>query len=178
MYIVVGLGNPGEEYKKTRHNVGRLLMSYLVEKEIEGVKLVHLDSFMNKSGSSVAKVVKSKKSAKSLIVIYDDLDLALGTMKLSYDRGSGGHRGVESIIKALGTREFIRVRIGISPTIKVSAGWRIKKPKGEKEVENFILGDFKKSEEEILKKVFKKAFDAISKVRDTDVYSAMTEFNY
>ena len=149
-------------------------MSYLSEKEIEGVKLVHLDSFMNKSGGAVAKVVKSKKAAKNLIVIYDDLDLGLGTMKLSYDRGSGGHRGVESIIKALGTREFIRVRIGISPT---TPSGKLKKPKGEKEVEKFILGDFKKSEEEILKKVFKKAFDAISKVRDTDVYSAMTEFN-
>jgi len=174
MYIVVGLGNPGEEYSKTRHNTGRLAVEFLSKKEIPDVKLVHLETFMNKSGSGVLKVVKSKKAAQKLVVIYDDLDLALGTMKVSYDRGSGGHRGVESIIKALGTREFIRIRVGISPT---TPSGKIKKPKGDTAVEKFILGEFKKSETEILKKVFKKVFEAVELISTETLQIAMTRAN-
>src|SRR3989344_4040827 len=100
MHIVVGLGNPGEEYKLTRHNTGRMAAGFLAEK-IRGIKVLVPDTYMNKTGGSVAKVVKSKKAAEKLIVIHDDLDLPLGTIKISYNRGSGGHRGLESIIKAL-----------------------------------------------------------------------------
>src|SRR3989344_1686430 len=111
MYIVVGLGNPGEQYARTRHNTGRMVADIVAEK-VEGVKVFVPDTFMNHSGKAVSKVIKSKKAAEKLIVIYDDLDLALGTMKISYNRSSGGHKGVESIIKALKTEAFIRIRIG------------------------------------------------------------------
>ncbi|MFZ3008902.1 MAG: hypothetical protein WA048_00520, partial [Minisyncoccia bacterium] len=129
MYIVVGLGNPGEEYLNTRHNAGRLAVAYLEKKNLEGLKFVHLDTFMNKSGSGVAKVIKSKKAAEKLVVIYDDLDLALGTIKVSYNRGSGGHKGIESIVRALKTEAFIRIRIGTSPA---TPSGKLKKPQGEK----------------------------------------------
>lgn len=161
MYIVVGLGNPGGEYALTRHNTGRMAANFLVDK-VKGIKVFTPDMYMNKSGQAVAKVVKSKKAAQKLIVIHDDLDLPLGVMKISYNRGSGGHKGVESIIRALKTKEFIRMRIGIGKN---------------KDVEKHILGQFKKSELEILKKVFKRASEAVSTIVEYDLTRAMTEFN-
>jgi len=174
MYIVVGLGNPGEEYQNTRHNTGRLAVEFLEKKDIPKIKFVHLDTFMNKSGSGVEKVVKSKKAAQKLIVIYDDLDLPIGSMKISYNRGSGGHRGLESIIKALKTEEFIRIRVGTSPA---TPSGKLKKPHGEREVEKHILSDFKKSETEILKKVFKRVATAVETIAEYGLPRAMSECN-
>ena len=174
MYIIVGLGNPGAKYKDTRHNTGRMSEGYILKSHEVGAKFVDLDTFMNKSGSGVAKVVKSKSAAEKLIVIYDDLDLPLGTLKVSYNRSSGGHKGVESIIRALKTEAFIRIRIGISPT---TPSGKLKKPKGEVAVEKHILGQFKTSELEILKKVFKKANDAARVIVEEGLVRAMTEFN-
>lgn len=174
MYIVVGLGNPGEEYSRTRHNTGKMAVEFLREKEMKGVKLVTLESYMNRSGSAVAKLVKSRKAAEKLIVIYDDLDLPLGSMKISYNRSSGGHRGLESIIRALKTEAFIRIRVGISPS---TPSGKLKKPKGEREVEKFILGEFRKTELEALKKVFKQAADAIAVITEEGLAPAMTKFN-
>ena len=174
MYIVVGLGNPGTEYSLTRHNTGRLAITFLSKKETKNVKLVHLETFMNKSGSGVAKVIKSKLGARKLVVIYDDLDLPIGSLKMSYDRGSGGHKGIESIIKALGTREFIRLRVGISP---VTPGGKLKKPSGDKDVEKFILGEFSKKEKEILESVFKKVAEAVELISTETLSTAMTRVN-
>jgi PTH1 family peptidyl-tRNA hydrolase len=178
MYIVVGLGNPGTEYENTRHNAGRMAADFIsnnLSKADSEVKVVAIDSFMNRSGNAVAKFIKSEKAASKLIVIYDDLDLPLGSIRVSYDRGSGGHRGIESIVKALGTAKFIRIRIGVTPT---TPGGKLKKPKGEKEVEKFILTDFKKSEMEILKKeVFKRVDSAVSAIARDGLARAMTNFN-
>ena len=173
-YIVVGLGNPGKEYENTRHNTGRLAATYISKSRNLDAKIIFPETFMNKSGLAVAKVVKSKKAAEKLIVIYDDLDLALGSMKISYNRSSGGHRGVESIIKALKTEAFIRIRIGISP---LTPSGKLKKPKGEKEVEKHILTEFKKPEMEIMKKMFKKAAEAVEVLVESGLTKAMTEFN-
>src|SRR3989344_8260855 len=101
MYIVVGLGNPGEEYARTRHNTGRMAEDFIRESGKVNAKFIFLDTFMNKSGLAVAKALAGKHAHKKLIVIYDDLDLPLGTLKISYDRSSGGHKGVESIIRSL-----------------------------------------------------------------------------
>ena len=174
MYIVVGLGNPGEQYEHTRHNTGRLAAEFVESRGVDGVKFLHLDTFMNKSGTGVAKVVKSKAAAKKLVVIYDDLDLPLGAMKISYNRGSGGHRGLESIIRALKSEEFIRIRIGISPA---TPSGKLKKPKGEAAVEKHILGEFKRSEMEVLKKVFKRAALAVESLAEHGLERTMTEFN-
>lgn len=174
MYIVVGLGNPGEEYALTRHNAGRMATELLAKKDVSGIKIIVPDTFMNRTGAFVGKHVKSKKAAKELIVIYDDLDLPLGTMKIAFNRGSGGHRGVESIIKALGTEEFIRIRIGVSPTTPTG---KLKKPVGEDKVEKHILGEFKPAEIEVLKKVFKNVVTAIETIVMDGLPRAMTEFN-
>jgi PTH1 family peptidyl-tRNA hydrolase len=173
MYIIVGLGNPKEEYALTRHNAGRMAADFVASKNSR-VKVFVPDTFMNKTGAAVAKVVKSVKAAQKLIVIYDDLDLPLGALKISYNRSSGGHRGVESIIKALKTQEFIRIRIGVSPT---TPSGKLKKPKGEAEVEKFILGEFKKPEMEILKKIFKKVAESIETIVEEGKEVAMTRFN-
>ena len=174
MYIVVGLGNPGEKYSHTRHNVGRMAEDYISNSSKVKAKFVFTDTFMNKSGSAVVKVVKNKKTAEKLIVIYDDLDLPFGAIKVSYSRSSGGHRGVESIIRALKTEDFIRVRIGISPQ---TPSGKIKKPKGEKAVLDFILGKFKASEELTLKKTFKTVSLAIETIVSEGKETAMNKFN-
>lgn len=162
MYIIVGLGNPGEEYARTRHNAGRMAEDYIAKSGKINAKFIFPDTFMNKSGVAVAKVVKSKSVAGKLIVIHDDLDLPLGALKISYNRGSGGHKGLESIIRALKTKEFIRIRIGIGKKV---------------DVEKHILGKFKKSEIEILKKVFKRVQGAVEAIVERSLTHAMTEFN-
>lgn len=160
MYIIVGLGNPSSQYAHTRHNTGRMAADFMSEK-VPGVKVFVPDTFMNKTGPAVAKVLAGK-NAKNLIVIYDDIDLPLGAMRISYNRGSGGHKGLESVIKALKTREFIRIRIGIGK---------------KKDVEKHILSNFSKSEIETLKKVFKKTAAAVETISNHGLGPAMTEFN-
>ena len=178
MHIVVGLSNPGEEYKETRHNVGRMAERFVSEKIDPSlsrkVKFAFIDSFMNKSGGAVAKFVKSKKSAQSLVVIHDDIDMPLGRIKIVFNRGSGGHKGVESIIKALRTGEFIRIKIGVLPTTPTG---KPKKPKGEDAVQKFILSDFKKDEADLLKKEFKKIKEIIEMIATLGLPAAMNRFN-
>jgi PTH1 family peptidyl-tRNA hydrolase len=156
-WVIVGLGNPGEEYQNTRHNSGRMALDFFRKsadfadwKEDTKAKarvssgiigktatvLVMPDTFMNKSGEAVTKFVKNQKAAERMILVYDDLDLPLGTIKLSFNRGSGGHRGVESVMKSVRTKKFTRVRIGVSHS---SAAGKLRKPSGEKEVVDFIL---------------------------------------
>lgn len=198
-YIIAGLGNPGEEYKDTRHNAGRIVVEYLGKtlgfsdfsenqklkaliskgeissgKKKEKIDLVLPDNFMNCSGSSLTSLVSSVKKAHNLIVIYDDLDLGLGTIKISYNRSSGGHRGLESIIKALKTQEFIRVRVGISP---VTPSGKVKKPKGEDKVEKHIIGPFTKSEMDVMKKIAKKGVEAVQVIMFEGKEKAMEKFN-
>src|ERR1035437_7571086 len=158
MFIIAGLGNPDQEYIGTRHNTGRMMLevfrvrhnlpaweadgkskSLISKGELAGEKvvLVEPETYMNKSGSALTYLVKSKKAAEKLIVIYDDLDLPVGSIKVSFNKSSGGHRGLQSIILALKTEAFLRIRVGISP---VTAGGKLKKPKGEDAVGKHILG--------------------------------------
>lgn len=175
MFYLIGLGNPGEEYKESRHNTGRQAVEFFSKKiESKKIKIIESGEFMNHSGKAVVKFIKSKKVAQSLIVVYDDIDLCLGTIKISYNKSSGGHRGLESIIKALKTREFIRIRIGIAPS---TPSGKIKKPAGEQKVLDFILSKFSPKESEILKKVFKKVVEAISKIVEEGRERAMNLYN-
>lgn len=174
MYIIVGLGNPGEEYASTRHNTGRRAEDCISKSGRVKAKFIIPDAWMNKSGLSVAKVITSKKAVQKLIVIHDDLDLPLGALKISYNRSAGGHKGVESIIRALKTEAFIRLRLGISPSTKAG---KLKKPKGERTVEKFILGRFSPVEEMALKKVFKRATLAVVTIVEDGLARAMTDFN-
>lgn len=178
-YLIVGLGNPGEEYEDTRHNTGRMVveafrkkndfpdwtsdksLKALVSKGSWGKDKVILllpDNFMNVSGKSVVPLIKSAKDAERTLVVYDDLDLPIGGMKMSFNRSSGGHKGVESIIKALKTKAFARLRVGICPT---TPSGKPRKPKGEDAFLDFIVGPFKKAELEEIKKVTKKGAEAI-----------------
>ena len=179
-YLIIGLGNPGEEYENTRHNAGRMVVEafrkkngfpeWTTDKTLKArvskgtwgkdkVILVEPDNFMNVSGKSVAPLVKSTKDAERTIVVYDDLDLPLGGLKISFNRSSGGHKGLESIIKALKTKEFIRLRVGICPT---TPSGKPKKPKGEEALLDFIVDSFKKAEVDEMKKVIKKGAEALA----------------
>ena len=179
MIYIFGLGNPGEEYTYTRHNAGRLVLAELVKKydfsdwksdmkskalvakgEIasEKVMLVEPDNFMNNSGTSVVPFVDGPKKLAKIVVIYDDLDLSIGSMKISFNKSSGGHNGLESIIKKVKSQEFVRVRIGVSPATLTG---KIKKPKGEAAVLKFLLGEFKEPELKEIKKLSKKIAEAL-----------------
>ncbi len=173
-YIIVGLGNPGAKYEGTRHNTGRMMVGLLSDKLGKQAKILVPDTFMNHSGKAVAKVVKSKKAAEKLIVVYDDLDLPLGAFKISYNRGSGGHRGLDSVIKTLKTREFIRVRVGIALT---TPSGKLKKPNTEQGIIDLILGKFKPAELVILKKLSKKIVEALAMIVSEGKERAMSEFN-
>lgn len=177
--IIVGLGNSGKEYEKTRHNAGRMAVerfaadisaaefkmnsaakSLVAKGSVEGVSamLVLPETMMNLSGKAVAAFVKTPKAAKNLLVVHDDLDLPLGTLKMVFARGSGGHKGVESIMRAVKTQEFARIRIGISPAGKRN---QAKKVSGEEKVIKHVIGKFKPTEEAVLKKTIKKAAEAM-----------------
>jgi PTH1 family peptidyl-tRNA hydrolase len=194
-WVIAGLGNPGEEYVDSRHNAGRMALEYYAKKSglpgwkedkkanaaTAGTKigkhivlLVLPNTFMNKSGSAVKRYIKSMKAAERLVVVYDDLDLPLGSIKLSFDRGSGGHKGVESIIRAVKTKKFTRIRIGVSPS---TATGKLRKPQGEDEVVDFILKKFKAPEMEELKRVFKKVAEAIDCIVADGPHIAMNKFN-
>ena len=176
MKLIVGLGNPGQEYENTRHNTGWLMVE-LIEKRLnikDKIKFVLPDKFMNNSGKVVAPLIKSKKDLKDLVVIYDDIDLPLGKMKISFNRSSGGHNGLGSIIKALKSEEFLRIRIGTSPT---TPSGKIRKPKGEKAVLNFLLGKYKKNELDKLRKLSKKVTEALEIIFTEGKEKAMSLFN-
>jgi PTH1 family peptidyl-tRNA hydrolase len=195
MKLVVGLGNPGEEYKNSRHNTGWIMLDYLLGNKIEwkqgGGKtkgLFYKDSiaskpveflkpltFMNNSGNAVLCAKDYRKTPlKDIIVIYDDVDLPIGKMKISFDKSSGGHNGLESVIKKLKSKEFLRIRIGIAP---VTPSGKIKKPKGEKGILNFLLGEYKKTELDELKKLSKKVKEAIEVAFTEGKDKAMSLYN-
>ena len=195
-WILVGLGNPGEEYEGSRHNAGRDFLTAIAKKEgvtewkldkktralaakgtLFGKKaaLVLPETFMNDSGGAVKPLVDSAKQAEKLAVLHDDLDLPLGIVKISFGSGSGGHRGVESVQKALKTRDFVRIRIGISPSTPTG---KLRKPESEKVID-FVLGTFRGAEAEQtrLKASRKLAARAIELLLNEGTQAAMTEVN-
>ncbi len=177
--VIIGLGNPGKEYEKTRHNAGRNAVELVAKQEGfdefvfnkaanalvakgvlagENTTLVLPETMMNLSGQAAVAFVKSPKAAKNLLVIHDDLDLPLGTIKLVFGRGSGGHKGVESIMRALKTQDFARIRIGISAAGKRN---QAKKVSGEEKVIKLVIGKWKPGEEATVKKVLKKVAEVL-----------------
>lgn len=194
MILVVGLGNPGDEYSKTRHNTGFLILDFILKKvewkKSLGTKaLFYKDSthkktflylkpvtYMNNSGVAVsyAQNEKTKIKSEDIIVIYDDIDLPIGTIKISFNRSSGGHNGVESIIKKIKSKEFIRIRVGVSPLTPTG---KLKKPKGEDAVLKFLLGDFKNNELKEIEKISKKVLEIIEMISVEGRDKAMTLYN-
>lgn len=194
MYYIVGLGNPGEEYKLSRHSTGRIavldflkkekfkepqfnkkLNALVTEGQIGKEKIICIlpETFMNRSGLSLKALIASRKKIENLIVIHDDLDLPLGRFKISFGSGSAGHKGVESVIKNIKTKDFIRIRVGIS--LSTPKG-RVKKPQGQKVVD-FIIGNFTPKEIQVLKKISKKIIHAIGIIIEEGVQKAMNLYN-
>ena len=134
--------------------------------------LVLPETLMNLSGKAVAAFVKSPKAAKNLLVIHDDLDLPLGTIKMVFARGSGGHKGVESVMRAVKTQDFARIRIGVAPAGKKN---QAKKLKDEEKVIKLVIGKWKPAEEAVVKKVLKKAAEAVRLFATSSIESA-TQF--
>ena len=186
MYTLIGLGNPGNEYEHTRHNAGRMaLMAFAKKQELdewildkkrqslktEGIlkreKFVCFlpETFMNKSGNAVKGM--SVKAAHTLVVLHDDVDIELGRFKISFGRGSGGHKGLESIMRMIKTKDFVRVRIGISPR---------KKPP-QKQMPDFLLKKFSPKELDELKKLFKKTNEILATIIAEGHQKAMNQFN-
>ena len=153
MILVVGLGNPGKKYEKTRHNVGFMVIDELKKKELtNNIKLLKPETFMNSSGIAVSNLMNFYKiKPENLWVIHDDIDILIGKIRISKNRGAGGHKGIQSIIKEIGTKDFQRIRIGICPL----------KDKPEY-LEKFVLQKFFKSEEKILNEVIEKVTKSIT----------------
>jgi peptidyl-tRNA hydrolase, PTH1 family len=193
-YVIVGLGNPESEYANTRHNVGMIIADLFVNKNSgsewkkdnnrnaliskvdvnnEKVIAVKPQTFMNKSGISVKDLAGSPKKIEKLIVVQDDLDLPIGSMKIVFNRGSGGHKGIESIMRSIKSEAFVRIRVGICPT---TPSGKLKKPDHTKMLD-FIVGDFKKPEMDEIKKVGKKVCEALNVIIGESRERAMTDFN-
>lgn len=185
MYIIIGLGNPGTEYEHTRHNVGFMVVEKLAA--AHGIKLnkksrlarwglgriAQADAliaepltYMNNSGIAVKDILRSKNiPLESLIVIYDDMDLEPGRIRVRQNGGSGGHKGIRSIIGQLGDENFTRVRIGIG------------RPPGRQDPADYVLNPFSKQEKEEIDFAIQRAVDVIQYIILNGVESAMNEFN-
>ncbi len=193
-WTVVGLGNPGPEYEYTRHNAGRIALeafrernafsewkkdkktnALISEGETEGsaVTLVEPETYMNLSGESVRHFVKYPKDLETLIVVHDELDLALGTYKISFARGAGGHNGVQSLFDHLKSQDFTRVRIGVTP---LRDDGTLKKPE-EGEGAEFVTKPFQKGELETIKKLSNEMNEAIAEIIKGGHPAAQTKYN-
>jgi PTH1 family peptidyl-tRNA hydrolase len=200
MKIIVGLGNPGKKFEKTRHNLGfmvldrfskknkfpkfkmkREFLAMVSEKKIgkEKIILVKPQTFMNNSGLAVKEILKKLRTSNiehrtsNLWVIHDDLDIPFGKIKISFGRGSGGHKGVQSIIDEIGTKDFLRFRIGIKPNSK----FKMQNAKLKFKIQNFVLEKFNEKEEKILKEVIEIACQAIKMATEEGIEKTMSEFN-
>ena len=185
MYLIVGLGNPGAEYERTRHNLGFMLIDKLAAEagvavkrsecrslvgnaliENERVVLAKPQTYMNLSGEAVSCLYqKHEPGAGSLIIISDDLALPFGSIRLRERGSAGGHNGLKSIIGALGTNEFARLRIGIQPEHPLS------------DAKRFVLDEFSKTERESLPEILERAAEALRSVLRDGIGKAMSQHN-
>ena len=184
--LIVGLGNPGIEYQFTPHNMGFLVVDRIASEakvEIrnrqcraltariqvgdEQALLAKPETFMNLSGLSVRELVAEydAKPETDLIVIQDELDFPLGTLRIHTRRSSAGHNGIESIIDSLGTQDFLRVRIGVAPERKVLDG------------QSYLLSPFRKAELVVVDGMLDTAADAVKAILTEGAAAAMNRFN-
>lgn len=187
MRLVVGLGNPGEKYSATRHNIGFVVVDRLhvsssgstsFRPQYDGslalsrvddreVALLKPQTFMNRSGRSVHQALEHLElEPQDMVVIHDDLDLELGTVRVKRGGGSGGHRGLESCFVELGTREFVRVRVGIG-----------RPPSEEQSATDYVLLPFDEAQREALPEVVNIAADAVRETVTVGAVAAMNRFN-
>ena len=185
MYLIIGLGNPEEEYSKTRHNMGFDTINKIAEQynikinkkkfqglyemtTIEGKKviLVKPQTYMNLSGNCVKEISDFYKvSTEEILVIYDDMDIEPGKIKIRKKGSSGGHNGMKSIIQMLGTEEFSRIRIGIG------------RPKHNGDEINYVIGSIPDEEIPKLNNGIEIAKEAVIEILENGIDSAMNKFN-
>ena len=192
MKLIVGLGNPGKVYAHNRHNVGFHCLNYFAKRhsirferrqwrarigigEVAGAKLLVAKphTFVNLSGKAVGCLAsKYHISPSDLLVIYDDLDLPLGKIRLRQSGGSGGHKGMKSIISALGSEDFPRIRAGIGrPQAEGLSNI------DEDVIVNYVLSDFSPQEEEVIKSAIVTVAEAIDCFLAQGIEAAMSKFN-
>lgn len=186
MYVIAGLGNPTAQYEKTRHNVGFDVIDVLAEKYnirvkehkckalcgagiIEGQKvlLVKPQTFMNLSGESIGAILNFYKIAPQdgLIVIFDDISLTPGNLRIRKKGSAGGHNGIKSIIAHTGTQEFKRIKVGVG---EKPAGW---------DLADYVLGRFSKKDRELVEEALKQACEAVGYMVKGETDQAMNQFN-
>ncbi len=164
--LVVGLGNPGKSYASTRHNIGRRVVEFLQEEKLDDVNLYIPDVFMNSSGVPVAKLVHKKGLLPDeILVVSDDFELPLGSLRIRLKGSSGGHNGLNSILDHLGTQNVPRLRIGVGP---VPAG---------KDPADFVLEPFGKGERTEVTTIIARAASAVVRAVQKGIETAMNEFN-
>ena len=185
LYLIVGLGNPGNRYKFTRHNIGFMVLEKLATRwevdlkhksfdalwnrgKIAGknVILAMPQTYMNLSGNAVRKLIAYfKTDMNKLIVIHDDLDLPFGTVRLKTGGGNAGHKGLMSIATSLGSGDFMRVRLGIG------------KPADKSRIEDYVLDPFVKEEISVLPEIIQSAVDAATEIVLSDIQTAMIKYH-
>lgn len=187
MILIAGLGNPGEKYENTPHNIGFMVLDNFLKKATSvedstweeskrfnsfiakvgnDLILVKPGSFMNASGAVVGKLIRFYKIPSfGLYVVHDDLDLPLGKMKISFGHGAAGHKGVESIIENLGSNNFVRIRVGIGGNKKIDTP------------ERFVLAEFEDRDSARVRKAVKKSTEAIEFILKDGVERAANRFN-
>jgi PTH1 family peptidyl-tRNA hydrolase len=184
--LIVGLGNPGIEYQFTPHNLGFLAVDRIAEQcgvvvnnrhchaqtarariDNEDVVLAKPETYMNLSGMSVRELVEKYQAlpANDLVLLYDELDLPFGTLRVRPRGRSAGHNGVESVIGALGTQEFARIRMGVAPDFPVSDGAK------------YVLSQFKTAQYPVVDQVLDAAAEAVKVILAEGVQAAMNRFN-
>jgi len=196
MKIIVGLGNPGRGYANNRHNVGFKCVDMLAQQHdiklsqrrakarmgtgaIGGheVILAKPRTYMNLSGQAVQSIFsKFKPSLSDLIVIYDDLDLALGTMRIRERGGAGGHNGMKSIINLIGSQEFARIRVGIAPVAIDESGNAVVVQHSIK-TPDYVLSNFSTKEKPVIKEACSRVAEAVEYILSESIAAAMNKYN-
>ena len=190
MKLIVGLGNPGNQYAHNRHNIGFMCVSHFAKErgwgfehkeglartahgriDSEEIVLARPQTFMNASGEAVKKLtIKYRIKPEDLMVVHDEMDLRLGNIRIRRGGGSAGHNGVESIIRELGTADFVRVRVGVGHPRDSAA-------EEQSHVIGYVLGDFSGDQAEVIKKVIAEADQAIVTLIKDGLETAMNRVN-
>jgi len=185
LWAVIGLGNPGKTYTGTRHNMGfafvkdvaksmnaklkkrrDLSKTVLVDMDDNRVLLVLPQTYMNLSGSAVMRILDQREISPShMVVVYDDMDISLGEIRIRKEGRAGSHRGMKSVVQAVGTTKFPRIRMGIGPL-----------PPG-RDASDFVLSHFLRREQPLVRRSIQKARDALEMVLSGDIEGAMNTYN-
>ncbi len=193
MNLIVGLGNPGRGYANNRHNVGFICLNHFARMqgirfdkkqgqarigvgEVAGSKVVvaRPQTYMNLSGQSVSRLVKKFNiNLDNLLVIHDDLDLSLGKIRIRQGGGSGGHKGVDSIITCLGSQDFLRLRVGIGRPVITPGSTEI----SEADITAYVLSDFTAGEKQTIARVIPRVSEAILCLVTEGLMAAMNRYN-